>query len=96
MGATFFGFDEDAGFGFGFSGAASTAGAGALPEFCERYGESFPRWWADLGEPKLDPATAAALSEGVNAEGAGASQEELSRRRDALIVAMLNGTKGLR
>jgi len=72
------------------------AGKNGLPEFCERYGESFHRWWDDLGDPRLDPATAAALSEGVNAEGAGASQEELAKRRDALIVAMLNGTKGLR
>lgn len=72
------------------------AGQGGLPEFCERYGDSFHRWWGDLGDPKLDPATAAVLSEGVDAESGGASQEELSRRRDALIVAMLNGAKGLR
>lgn len=72
------------------------AGAGGLPEFCERYGESFHRWWDDLGDPRVDPATAAVLSEGVDVEAGGASQEELARRRDALIVAMLNGTKGLR
>ena len=72
------------------------AGEGGLSEFCDRYGESFHRWWDDLGDPRLDPATAAALSEGVNAEADGASQEELARRRDALIVAMLNATKGLR
>ena len=72
------------------------AGEGGLPEFCERYGESFHRWWDDLGDPRLDPSAAAALSEGVDAESGGASQEELARRRDALIVAMLNGTKGLR
>jgi len=72
------------------------AGERGLPEFCERYADSFHRWWDDLGDPRLDPATAAALSDGVTAEGQGASQETLAARRDALIVAMLNSTKALR
>ncbi len=72
------------------------AGERGLPEFCERYADSFHRWWDDLGDPRLDPATASALSEGVEAEGSGASQEDLAKRRDALIVAMLNSMKTLR
>lgn len=72
------------------------AGEGGLPEFCERYGDSFHRWWDDLGDPRLDPATASMLSQGVKAEADGASQQALAARRDALIVAMLNGTKNLR
>ncbi len=72
------------------------AGERGLPEFCERYADSFHRWWDDLGDPRIDPATAAVLSEGVEAEGGGASQEVLAKRRDALIVAMLNSTITLR
>jgi len=72
------------------------AGEGGLAEFCERYTDSFNRWWDDLGELHLDEATAAMLTEGVKAEAGGASPEELSKRRDALITAMQQATAGLR
>ena len=72
------------------------AGEGGLPEFCERYADSFHRWWADLGDPRLDAATAEALVQGVKEEAGGESQDTLIRRRDALIVAMLAGTRGMR
>ena len=41
------------------------AGSGGLAEFCERYTDSFNRWWDDLGELHLNPEIAATLVEGV-------------------------------
>ncbi|GMG81695.1 3-hydroxyacyl-CoA dehydrogenase NAD-binding domain-containing protein [Paralimibaculum aggregatum] len=72
------------------------AGAGGLAEFCARYGDSFHRWWDDLGQPRLDAETARALAEGAAAEARGESPEALSARRDALILAMLQATAPLR
>lgn len=72
------------------------AGEGGLAEFCERYTDSFNRWWDDLGELHLDQATAEMLTQGVQAAAGGASPEELSRKRDALITAMQQATAGLR
>ncbi|HZU63625.1 MAG TPA: 3-hydroxyacyl-CoA dehydrogenase NAD-binding domain-containing protein [Novosphingobium sp.] len=70
-------------------------GPGGLAAFCEKYADSFHRWWEDLGDPRLDEATAAALVAGVNEEAASASQAELAARRDALITAMLRATAAL-
>lgn len=64
------------------------AGEGGLAEFCERYSESFNRWWDDLGELHLDAATAQQLVDGVNSEAGDASHQELSSQRDAMIAAM--------
>ncbi|MEM6548727.1 MAG: 3-hydroxyacyl-CoA dehydrogenase NAD-binding domain-containing protein [Pseudomonadota bacterium] len=72
------------------------AGPGGLPEFCARYGPSFERWWADLGAPAMNDATAATLSAGVDAAAGGRAQDDLSAHRDALILAMLQATCGKR
>lgn len=69
------------------------AGPGGLAEFCERYADSFNRWWDDLGTPHLDAETAATLVAGLDPDGDTAA---LSARRDALITAMQKATKGLR
>lgn len=71
-------------------------GPGGLESFCEKYTESFHRWWDDLGNPRLDAKTAALLVEGVNEESQGGSQADLSNARDALITAMLKTTASLR
>ncbi|QCY09404.1 3-hydroxyacyl-CoA dehydrogenase NAD-binding domain-containing protein [Pseudomonas sp. MPC6] len=71
-------------------------GPGGLESFCEKYTESFHRWWDDLGNPRLDAETSALLVEGVNEESQGASQADLSNARDALITAMLKTTASLR
>jgi carnitine 3-dehydrogenase len=71
-------------------------GPGGLESFCEKYTESFHRWWDDLGNPRLDAETAALLVEGVNEESQGSSQADLSNARDALITAMLKTTASLR
>ena len=72
------------------------AGEGGMDEFCRRYGDSFRRWWDDLGEAGLDDGTARLLGEGVEAEAAGRTLEELAEERDEMIVAMLRATEGLR
>jgi len=64
------------------------AGVGGLSEFCDRYADSFNRWWDDLGELHLDSETAALLVKGVNAEAGTATHTELSTQRDAMIAAM--------
>ncbi|MDF3933658.1 3-hydroxyacyl-CoA dehydrogenase NAD-binding domain-containing protein [Pseudomonas citronellolis] len=71
-------------------------GPGGLASFCQKYTESFHRWWDDLGDPRLDAETAALLVRGVVAESADGSQAELSQARDDLITAMLKTTAQLR
>ena len=72
------------------------AGEGGMAEFCRRYGPSFNRWWDDLGVLQMNDATAGMLAKGVAEEAAGASPEELAKKRDALIEAMLAATGKLR
>jgi 3-hydroxybutyryl-CoA dehydrogenase len=72
------------------------AGDGGLNAFCERYAESFHRWWDDLGTVKLDPPLIARLTAGVMAESGARSQADLRSERDALIIAMLKATSMLR
>lgn len=71
------------------------AGEGGLAEFCARYGESFNRWWEDLGTPTMDEATAGRLVEGLST-GQLASVAELSRRRDAALAGTISATRALR
>ncbi|MFD1932419.1 MULTISPECIES: 3-hydroxyacyl-CoA dehydrogenase NAD-binding domain-containing protein [Nonomuraea] len=64
------------------------AGEGGLAAFCERYADSFNRWWDDLGHPRLDEATAARLVDGLAAAGSG-DLDALAAQRDAMIVAAI-------
>lgn len=72
------------------------AGEGGLEEFCERYSDSFNRWWDDLGELHLDSATAEKLVDGVLAESRGVNALELSAKRDEMLAAILSATNKLR
>ena len=72
------------------------AGPGGLGEFCNRYRDSFHRWWKDLDEVELTEELAQDLFQGVHDEGGDKDVMELSRQRDALIVAMLKGTTPIR
>ena len=72
------------------------AGEGGLQSFCERYTDSFNRWWDDLGDLKLDPEIAEKLSNGVVKEAAGKPVESLASQRDQLVTAMLTATSKLR
>lgn len=72
------------------------AGPGGLDEFCNRYRDSFHRWWADLGTPHLTPELAASLAGGVADEADGRDVTSASAERDALILATLRATRDLR
>jgi carnitine 3-dehydrogenase len=70
-------------------------GPGGLADFCDKYADSFHRWWDDMGDARLDRDTAAALVAGVDAEARGRGQQDLAENRDALIIAMLKATAHL-
>lgn len=72
------------------------AGEGGLAHFCERYTDSFNRWWEDLGTVHLDPDVASTLVDGVSAEATGRSTEELSAERDELLAAILEASRSVR
>jgi carnitine 3-dehydrogenase len=63
-----------------------------LPGFCDRYADSFNRWWDDLGQPHLDPATVARLVEGMDQVTSTTSHTALTARRDALVTAVVAAT----
>jgi 3-hydroxyacyl-CoA dehydrogenase len=70
------------------------ADEGGLATFCERYAESFHRWWDDLGTPRLDDATVHRLVEGVSRVVPESDLTELSARRDAMLISVLAATHG--
>ena len=72
------------------------AGSGGLQEFCNRYRDSFHRWWDDLGDIQLTPQLADELAAGVVQEAGGQDVKAASSQRDEMIVAMLAGTKPIR
>lgn len=65
------------------------AGEGGLATFCERYADSFNRWWDDLGRPHLDQDTIDRLVQGLAPITANESATDLAERRDALITAIV-------
>ena len=67
------------------------AGAGGIQEFCSRYADSFHRWWDDLGDVDLSPATIDTLVDGINEETKGAELKAMSATRDRLITEFLKG-----
>jgi 3-hydroxyacyl-CoA dehydrogenase len=71
------------------------AGDDGLTAFCERYADSFNRWWDDLGEPHLDRAIAERLVEGLSAD-ATSDIEGLAAERDRLLTAVVAVTHGAR
>lgn len=72
------------------------AGPGGLGEFCNRYGESFQRWWDDLGDTKITPELAEKLMQGIEQEGGAKTVAELATKKDALITGILQATMPLR
>ena len=72
------------------------AGEGGMEAFCERYADSFHRWWDDLGTPRLDADLGAELAKGLTEAADGKSLTELGTQRNALITAHLKAVRNLR
>jgi 3-hydroxyacyl-CoA dehydrogenase len=64
-------------------------GDGGLQDFCERYADSFDRWWDDLGRPHLDEATVERLVAGVAQSVGDRPVPELEVQRDRLIASFV-------
>jgi 3-hydroxybutyryl-CoA dehydrogenase len=64
--------------------------------FCDRYRDSFHRWWEDLGAPRLTPEVTEKLAAGIDEEAKDRSFADLAAERDRLIVATLQAINGKR
>ena len=69
------------------------SGGHGLGVFCERFGDSFHRWWESLGAPTLTPEVTTLLSAGIETEEAGRSFSSLTSERDEKIIAALQAFK---
>lgn len=65
---------------------------GGLATFCERYSDSFNRWWRDLGTPYLDEETAQRLVNGLEGRDDDAGIDELTARRDSRLTQVVATT----
>ena len=74
------------------------AGEGGMREFCNRYADSFHRWWDDLGSVKLDQKTIDQLVAGVTASDhdSKANHTDAAALRDQLIAGYLKTSRTLR
>ncbi|AGP51967.1 hypothetical protein [Streptomyces rapamycinicus] len=70
------------------------AGERGLEAFCERYADSFNRWFDDLGRPHLDEATSRRLVDGLRPISESHPIDALSRRRDALLTELITAARG--
>ena len=64
-------------------------GEGGMTHFLHHLLPAMQSWWADLGTPTVTPAVQTKLVEGVRDELRGRSVAELSARRDAFLIALL-------
>lgn len=69
------------------------SGGHGIRAFCERYGDSFHRWWADLGAPRVTPEIGDLLARGISEEEAGRDFAALAAERDEKIVAALKAIR---
>jgi len=69
-------------------------GEGGMAAYLKHLGPAQEARWASLGAPKLDAKTCAALISGIEDEAAGQDIEELSARRDRLLIALLRTLEG--
>lgn len=71
------------------------AGEGGLAAFCDRYADSFNRWWDDLGRPHLDRTAAQKLVEGLSSGPALGDVDTLAATRDRLLTRVIVATREL-
>lgn len=64
------------------------AGEGGLRAYCDHFRDTFNGWWKGLGEVWLTDKVVEKIANGVAEEAGGRTPEELSARRDEMIVAL--------
>ena len=64
------------------------AGEGGLRAYCDHFRDTFNGWWEGLGEVWLTDEVVEKIACGVAEEACGRTPEELSARRDEMIVAL--------
>ncbi|MDO7837521.1 3-hydroxyacyl-CoA dehydrogenase NAD-binding domain-containing protein [Sphingobium sp. HBC34] len=64
-------------------------GPGGIETYLRHLGPSQQRRWTSLGTPELTPSVCAMLVEGVDAEAAGRSLEQIAAARDRALVRVL-------
>jgi len=69
------------------------AGKDGIAAFCERYADSFHRWWDDLGHPRLDDSARKMLVEGIEEASKGKPTAHLSAERDTSLLGILKTVK---
>jgi 3-hydroxybutyryl-CoA dehydrogenase len=69
------------------------AGEGGIAAFCDRYAESFQRWWDDLGNPRLDEPLRKRLIDGIAKAADGKQTADLAAERDALLLGILKASR---
>ncbi len=69
-------------------------GSGGIADYLKKLGPSQEHRWASLGNPSLTPDVRAMLSEGIREAAAGRSVAEISKRRDQLLMAILESRQG--
>lgn len=72
------------------------AGEGGIEAFCERYADSFHRWWDDLGDPRLDDTLRSKLADGIAKANAEKPVDTLAAERNALLLGILQATASQR
>lgn len=64
-------------------------GDGGLKRMFEILGPAIQSWWDELGAPNLTPEVKAAMVKGAEAAAQGQSIAEIARRRDELLIGLL-------
>ena len=64
-------------------------GPGGMRNFLEHFGPNIENWWRDMRDVTLTPDVKAKLIDGVEAEAAGRSVENLAAERDAHLLNLL-------
>jgi 3-hydroxybutyryl-CoA dehydrogenase len=70
------------------------SGGLGMDGFIERYGGAIQHWWTSMHDVTLSPEVRQILAEGVKAEEAGRSFEQLTEERDRTLIAILNARHG--
>jgi hypothetical protein len=65
------------------------SGGLGMEGFIERYGDSIDRWWKTMGQPTLSSETSRILADGIEAEAAGRTFEQLADERDRKLIVVL-------